>query len=407
MSDMEGYKGTRDFLPKEWQTLKYMFNKWSEVSELYGFSEYEAPVLEPVELFTKKSGEEIKEQVFWFTDKGKRDVALRPELTPQLARYVVQYGKELKKPLKWYSIPRLFRYEQPQKGRGREFFQYNADIIGSTIKGTTELINMVIDLIKSVRLTEFKIRINDRQIVNQLITKFDIKKEKEFYSLLDKKYKLSETEFNKELKKIIKSAELEEILSLKGDKCLAKIKKILDTKRIEEVMSNIDKKYIEFDLSIVRGLAYYTGIVFEGYDNKWGVRAICGGGEYDNLISDFGGEKIPCTGVGMGDMAISEVLNMFKLIPEFKKEGYYIATIGSVWNEAMELAKKLREKGTKVFLNTSDNNISKQLSYAEEYEKIIIIGERDLKEDKITIKDMKTGKEEKTSIKELINYKKM
>ena len=398
---MESYKGTRDFLPKEWAVLNYIFNNWRKVSEVYGFSEYEAPIIEPVELFTKKSGEEIKEQVFWFTDKGGRDVALRPELTPQLARYVVQYGKELKKPLKWYSIPRLFRYEQPQKGRGREFFQYNADIIGSTLNGTIELINMVIDLIKAVKLTEFKIRINDRQIVNQLITKFNIKKEKEFYSLLDKKYKLSETEFSKELKKIVKSAELEEVLSLKDEKCLAKLKKIVDTKRVEEVIKDIDKKYIEFDISIVRGLAYYTGIVFEGYDNKWGVRAICGGGEYDNLISDFGGEKVPCVGVGMGDMAISEVLNMFKLIPEFKKEGYYIATIGNVWNEAMELAKKLREKGTKVFLNISDNNISKQLSYADEYEKVIIVGERDLKEGNITIKDMKTGKEEKKEINKI------
>ncbi|HLE05987.1 MAG TPA: histidine--tRNA ligase [Candidatus Nanoarchaeia archaeon] len=401
MSNMESYKGTRDFLPKEWAVLNYIFNNWRKVSEVYGFSEYEAPIIEPVELFTKKSGEEIKEQVFWFTDKGGRDVALRPELTPQLARYVVQYGKELKKPLKWYSIPRLFRYEQPQKGRGREFFQYNADIIGSTLNGTIELINMVIDLIKAVKLTEFKIRINDRQIVNQLITKFNIKKEKEFYSLLDKKYKLSETEFSKELKKIVKSAELEEVLSLKDEKCLAKLKKIVDTKRVEEVIKDIDKKYIEFDISIVRGLAYYTGIVFEGYDNKWGVRAICGGGEYDNLISDFGGEKVPCVGVGMGDMAISEVLNMFKLIPEFKKEGYYIATIGNVWNEAMELAKKLREKGTKVFLNISDNNISKQLSYADEYEKVIIVGERDLKEGNITIKDMKTGKEEKKEINKI------
>jgi len=203
------------------------------------------------------------------------------------------------------------------------------------------------------------------------------------------------------LKKIVKSAELEEVLSLKDEKCLAKLKKIVDTKRVEEVIKDIDKKYIEFDISIVRGLAYYTGIVFEGYDNKWGVRAICGGGEYDNLISDFGGEKVPCVGVGMGDMAISEVLNMFKLIPEFKKEGYYIATIGNVWNEAMELAKKLREKGTKVFLNISDNNISKQLSYADEYEKVIIVGERDLKEGNITIKDMKTGKEEKKEINKI------
>lgn len=399
---MEGYKGTKDFLPKEWRLIDYILKKWKIVSESYGFEEYEAPILEPLKLFTDKSGEEIKEQLFWFKDKGDRELALRPELTPQLARYVVQYGGELKKPLKWFSMPRLFRYEQPQRGRGREFFQYNADIVGSgTPESTAEIINLAISILKSFGLksTDIKIRINDRQIVNQLIDKFKIKKEKEFYALLDKRYKLKNEVFLEELRKIVKSKELEELLKRKGTVCLKELSKIVDTTRAEKVLSLVEKGFAEFDLSIVRGLAYYTGIVFEAYDAKGELRAGLGGGEYNNLVSDFGGPQIPCVGFGLGDMVLAELLKDRKLIPEFRKEGIYIATIGNVFKEASELANKLRIKQP-VFLNTADQGISKQLTYAGDagYEKVIIVGERDLKEGKVTVKNMKTGKEEKKDI---------
>lgn len=403
---MKGYRGTRDFLPIEWRVEKLLFKAWREVSEEYGFEEYEAPIIEKLELFTRKSGEEIKEQLFNFKDKSGREVALRPELTPQLARYVVQYGKELKKPLKWYSIPRLFRYERPQKGRYREFFQYNADIIDSNLKGTAEIINMCVDILERLGLKkdDFKVRVNDRVLINELIKDFKIKKEQEFYTLLDKRYKMSEKSFFKKLKKIVKSKELVKILKLRRKKCLKELKsKGLSTQRMERVFELCNEEYLEFDLSIVRGLAYYTGIVFEAYDAKRKFRSLLGGGEYDNLVSDFGGPKIPCVGVGISDGVLPLILKKKELIPPIERKGVFIATIGSVYEQAFKTARELREQGTKTYLNTSDSNISKQLELADslDYPKVVIVGERDLKKNEVTVKDMKTGKEKKIKLKEL------
>jgi len=398
---MQGYRGTRDFLPKDWRLLKYIFNKWRQVSQLFGYEEYEAPIIEPVKLFTDKSGEEIKEQLFWFTDKGGRDVCLRAELTPQLARYIVQYGKEFKKPLKWFSIPRIFRYERPQRGRGREFFQYNADVIGSNTESTAELISLCINLLRNLGLSskDFKVKVNDRQIVNELIKKFKLK-EKEFYLLLDKRYKLGEKAFFNELNKLSNSKELKKILQLKGFECLEYLRNFVNTQRLDKLFPLLRKEFVEFDLSIVRGLAYYTGIVFEAFDIKGELRSILGGGEYDNLISDFGGPRIPCAGFGIGDMVLLELLKEKGLIPSFSKKGLFIATIGDVFKKANMIANKLRNKGVNIFVNTSDANISKQLSLADDlgYKKVLIVGPRDIKQKKVTFKNMKSGKEQKITL---------
>ncbi|MBD3312349.1 histidine--tRNA ligase [archaeon] len=405
MNNMQGYRGTRDFLPKEWKIQKWLFANLREISNQYGFEEYEAPIIEKLELFTKKSGDEIKKQLFNFKDKSGRELCLRAELTPQLARYIVQYGKGLKKPLKWYSIPRLFRYERPQKGRYREFFQYNADIIDSNLKGTAEIINLCIDILNNLGLKskDFVMKINDREVVDKLIKKYKVKTE-EFYSLLDKKYKMSEKEFFKELDKISKSKELKKILKLKDKECLAEIKKNgINTERMEELFKLCDEEFIEFDLSIVRGLAYYTGIVFEAYDKKGYFRSLLGGGEYDNLISDFGGPKIPCVGVGISDGTLPLLLKKKKLLPTEFKNYLFIATIGEVYEKAGEIAKELRAKRLNVYLNTSDLNISKQLELADSlnYQKVLIIGERDLKKGEVTLKDLETGKEKKVKPQEL------
>lgn len=402
MNSMQGYRGTRDFLPKDWAVMKYIFDKWRKVSERFGYEEYEAPIIEPVKLFTDKSGEEIKDQLFWFKDKGERDVTLRAELTPQLARYVVMYGKKLKKPFKWFSIPRLFRYERPQKGRLREFFQYNADVIGSNIESTAEIIKLGINLLRNLGLTsnDFKIKINDRQLVNSLIEKYELPA-KEFYQLLDKRYKLGDAEFFKELRKISNSKELEQVFRLKNIECLRYVSQIVNTDRLKRLFSLVNKNYIEFDLSIVRGLAYYTGIVFEAYDIKGELRAIFGGGEYDNLVSDFGGPATPCVGFAIGDTVLLELLKEKELIPNISKKGVFIATIGSVFNKATKIADSLRNKGVNVYVNTGSGKISKQLSLAQSlgYKKVLIVGERDVKEKRVTFKNMKTGKERRVELK--------
>jgi histidyl-tRNA synthetase len=403
---MQGYRGTRDFLPNDWRIQQYLFKVWRETSESYGFEEYEAPIIEPVELYIKKSGEEIKEQLFWFTDKGGREVCLRPELTQQLARYITQYGKSLKKPLKWFSIPRLFRYERPQKGRYREFFQYNADIISSTIEGTAEMINLCVDIMKQFGLksTDFSIKINDRSIINELIERFNIKEPNNFYSLLDKRYKLKPKVFETELKKINDNKDLIRILKLKNADCLAKLKQLgFNTDRTDKVLSSCDQKFIEFDLSIVRGLDYYTGIVWEAYDREGKYRSLMGGGEYENLISVFGGPDTPCVGVGISDGVLPIILADKGLLPNFKKDGSFIAVIGDLFKPANKIARQLRSKGLSVYVNNNGMSVGKQLSLASSlgYNKAIIIGERDLKEGKVTIKDLVSGKERKVDAKNL------
>ncbi len=385
---MERYRGTRDFLPENWEIEKYLFEKWRKISLLYGFQEYEAPIIEHVELFTKKSGEEIKEQLFWFKDKSKRDVCLRAELTPQLARYIVSYGAKYKKPIKWFSIPRLFRYERPQKGRLREFFQYNADIVGdSSIKNTIEIISLAMDILKEFKIN-FKFKVGSRQAVEEIIKKYKIKDKGKFYQLLDKRYKLGEDEFKKELKKF----------------SLKEIPKV-ETERLKQIKGFFGNK-IEVDLSIVRGLQYYTDIVFEAYDKKGKYRAILGGGEYSNLIKSFGGPNLPAVGFGMGDAVILEILKEKGILPKKENKLIFIATIGNTFKKAYEIATKLRKKGIRTYLNTTDQSLKKQMALASDIAKyVIIVGEKELKENIITIRNMETGKENKIKISKLYNLK--
>ena len=399
---MKAYIGTRDFLPDDWRVMNYIFNTWRKVSEQYGFEEFDAPTIAMVELFTEKSGEEIKKQLFWFKDKGGRDVCLRAELTPQLARFYVNYAKAMKKPIKWFSIPRVFRYEKPQKGRLREFFQYNADIIGEdNVSATAEIINLSTNLLKNLGLTnkDFTIRINSRKILDALINRLGINDKASFYLLLDKKGKMEEKEFEKELKTLSKEYKiLKELFTLNTNELLKKFMELgLDTDRLTGLFRLIDKKYAVLDLSIVRGLAYYTDIVFEAFDTKNELRSILGGGEYNNLIKDFGGEETPAVGLGMGDAVLLELLKSQKKLPIFENTTVFIATIGSVLKDAVKLREQLISKGCNVNMNLTDKNLSKQLSYAQSkgIEKVYILGEKDLKKGTITVKDMKKGTEKK------------
>ncbi len=401
---LKNYIGTRDFLPEEWRVMKYIFSKWREVSEQYGFEEYSTPTLEQLELFTKKSGEEIKHQLFWFKDKGDRKVCLPAELTPQLARMVINYGKRLKKPLKWFSIPKCFRYERPQKGRYREFYQYNADIIGDkSVLATAEMINLSIKILKALGLEgEFKVHINSRKVLEFLARRLGANDINSFYLLLDKRYKMSNKEFFKEMKAVIKEVELlKELMNLSTNELLFELSKMgCNVDRIKELFEYVDREHTIFDISIIRGLAYYTDIVFETYDNKMKFRAICGGGEYDNLISDFGGEKTPAVGFGMGDAVLLEVLKENGKIPKFENNTIFIATVGNVAKDAFKLREKLIEDGYKVDLNITNKSLSKQLSYAaaKGIKEVIIIGKKELEKGIITKKNLETGKEEKISL---------
>ncbi len=402
---MQSYIGTRDFLPSDWKIMNYIFNNWRKTSESMGFLEYEAPIIENIELFTAKSGEEIKNQLFWFKDKGDREVCLRAELTPQLARYLVNYGKALKKPLKWFSLPRIFRYEKPQKGRLREFFQFNADIVGEeSVYATAQIITLALRILENFNLgkKDFKIRINSRKIIDSLIKIIGVNDPAGFYLLLDKKGKMDEKDFTTELKVLVSKPDiLLKLLKLKNEALIKELKNLgAELERIEQLFKIVGSDCLDLDLSIIRGLDYYTDIVFEAFDTKGEFRAILGGGEYNNLIKELGGEDLPAVGFGMGDTVLLEILKSKNLLPSVNTDSAFIATIGECFSEAQKIQEKLISKGINADINISNKPLAKQLQLAESkgIETVYIVGEKDLKNNEITKKNLKNGKEEKIRI---------
>ncbi len=299
----ESYKGVRDFYPEEMAVQNYIFDTWKKVCKENGFIEYSASPLEPLELYKAKSGSEIvDEQTFTFKDRGDRDVALRPEMTPTLARMVAAKRKSLKFPLRWFSIPNLFRYERPQKGRQREHYQLNCDILGiAGVEAEVEIINLVHKIILAfgAKESDFIIKINNRKNLEQFLINNGVKKENilSVFKILDKKGKIEESEYKKELESLGLNPDLE-------------IKDIVDLEEYKKKGLN----NIAFDPSIVRGFDYYTGMVFEVYDtSEENRRALLGGGRYDNLLEIFGVEPVPTVGFGMGDVTMRDFLETHNL----------------------------------------------------------------------------------------------
>jgi histidyl-tRNA synthetase len=312
---MQPLPGFRDFLPRDWARQNYIFGKWWEVARRYGFVQWEGPVLEPTELYTKKSGPEIVGQLFNFTDKGEREVALRPELTPSLARVVAAHDREFKKPLKWFSIPHCFRYEKQQRGRLREHYQFNADIIGETSPDAdVELIALCIDLLRGFGFTadDVMVRISDR----------------EFWIDFLRAQNVAEEQWQETLQIIDKSErEPREKTAAKLGPLAESVFKILDgggrSAKLDRVVEALGQRglseFVKIDLGIVRGLAYYTGIVFEAFDRGGKLRALAGGGRYDNLIGHLsnGALSLPAIGFAMGDVVLAELIDE---IPAAKRQ---------------------------------------------------------------------------------------
>ena len=304
---MQPLPGFRDFLPQDWARQNYIFGKWWEVARRYGFVQWEGPVLEPTELYTKKSGPEIVGQLFNFTDKGEREVALRPELTPSLARVVAAHDREFKKPLKWFSIPHCFRYEKQQRGRLREHYQFNADIIGEpSLDADIELIALCVDLLRGFGFSanDVVVRISDREFWIDFLRARNLPEEKwqETLQIIDK----SEREpREKTAAKLGAFAEpVFKILDGKGSS--KKLDLVLDGLRARGLAD-----FVKIDLGIVRGLAYYTGVVFEAFDRAGKLRALVGGGRYDNLIRQLsdGAADHPAIGFAMGDVVLAELID--------------------------------------------------------------------------------------------------
>jgi histidyl-tRNA synthetase len=408
-------KGTRDFYPQDMAVRNWIIDGWKQASIRNGFEEYDGPIFEYLKMFQIKSGDEIVEQLFSLTDRGGRELALRPEITPTLARMVNQKINSLPKPIKWFSVPRLFRAERPQKGRLREFFQWNIDIIGvDDVLTDAEVIFCALDYLREVGLTpsDVVVKISSRKLLAAVLKKLGISEGRldSLYPVLDKKNKLPPETFTQMLYEQVPESKIAmKIQAFMETMEASDIRKVVEPNN--EVENAIDEqamlihylnqmgvsKYCQFDPAIVRGLAYYTGIVYEIYDRDSELRAIGGGGRYDNLLRDFGGPDIPATGLAIGDCVLGILLEEKGLIkPKLQKLDYFVAGVDEAYKEAaIKLTMKLRSAGWRAGFSYKSAKLSKQLKEASEQKagKCIIIGE-EYKNNELVIKDMATGQQE-------------
>ena len=374
---MERLPGFRDFYPEPlphtdvWSAdaRQYVFNKWRTTARRYGFREYDGPPLEPLELFTTKSGEEIVGQLYNFIDKGERAIALRPEMTPTLARMVAAHERSYKKPIKWFAIPQLFRYERQQKGRLREHFQFNADLIGETdAAADAELIALLIDTLRSFGLTaqDFVIRLSSRNAWSDFFKqgRGDAAREYEFYQAIDKLERTSPEENEKKLAAL-------------GFSFVAVNQFIESGKPTVELQSILDnlgarglRDFAKVDYHVIRGLAYYTGVVFEAFDAQGEFRAIAGGGRYDNLVKLISGGKVnlPALGFGMGDVVLLELLKARGLLPKFDAnvDVFILIEEETLRASSLKLVQDLRTAGYAVEYSLTAAKLDKQFKRAQE-----------------------------------------
>lgn len=416
MSDIskEPYKGVRDFFPEDMYIQRWMFERMREVVERYGYSEYGASVLEPASLYRSKSSEEIvNEQMYTFTDRGEREVALRPEMTPTVARMVAAQHKSRSFPLRWFSIPNLFRYERPQKGRLREHWQLNVDLFGiDSVFADVEVITIAHDLLTSfgVSSDKFEIRISDRGLVNAYLESLNIDDDaaSQLIRLIDKSKKIGKEAFEEEVSVLIgeKSSSLitflearsvEEITALLPDTTDVQ-EKLSRLEEVSNLLTNSGVENVIFDPTLVRGFDYYTGIVFEIYDvHPENNRSLFGGGRFDNLLEVFGEDRIPAIGFGMGDVTLREVLETYDLLPEYVSSAdLYICVISEgVLEHAYKVAHELREKGIHVAVELAGRAVSTQIKDADSSSipYILCIGEDEAASGEYTLKELSSGKE--------------
>ena len=421
MIDLQPVKGTRDFFPEEMRLRNWLFEIWRSASVQAGFEEYDTCVLEHEDLYIRKAGDEISKQLFSFEDKSGRRLSLRPEMTPSLARLVLQHNKSLSFPIKWFSMPQCFRYERMTKGRRREHFQWNADIIGQPqILAEAEILMLLISACESMGLTkkEFNVFINDRRILNAILSQINVPTElhSTVLVILDKRDKISSEALVAMLEDTGMSAkqvgQLNEFLSNTDLKDLEG--NLSDTTGVEQLHSLMDMMdtagcsgYLKFDISIVRGLSYYTGAVFEVNSPEKKHRAICGGGRYDSLLSAFGGETVPAVGFGFGDVVVLDVLKELGRFPELPRKLDY--TIIPFANEqvgiALKIAAELRMRGSVVDCNFSMRKMKKTMRQANESgaAKAILLFPEELAEDKVVIRDMILHEQKPVKIADLIS----
>lgn len=394
-------KGTRDFYPEDMTIRSWLYATVGNISRSFGYEEYEGPLLEPIELYAAKSGDElVKEQSFVFPDRGGNLITLRPELTPTLARMIAQRQKQLVFPLRWWSFGPFWRYERPQKGRTREFFQWNIDLIGSSsIAADVELISVIIAFFRYVGLQpgEVKVFVNNRQLIESELGSLDIGHEmfNTVFKLIDKREKLNLSDWEVYAKELgLTQSQIDGIIKILQDKNLwSKSKSLSDLFALLEALHLAS--YVEFAPHIIRGLDYYTGTVFEAQSIAGRVRrSILGGGRYDNLLADVGGQPLPAVGFAMGDLVISLVLQELGKLPA-KLRTLPASILMTIFDEdhlihSLALAQELRESCLNVCVYPETEKLVKQIRYADRkgIPIVIILGPDEINHRQVTIKNL-------------------
>eukprot|EP01059_Diplonema_ambulator_P035477 TRINITY_DN8354_c0_g1_i2.p1 TRINITY_DN8354_c0_g1~~TRINITY_DN8354_c0_g1_i2.p1 ORF type:complete len:509 (+),score=237.11 TRINITY_DN8354_c0_g1_i2:82-1527(+) len=413
--DVEPVQGTRDFPPEEMRIRNWLFGHYRNVARQFGFEEYDAPVLEAENLYTRKAGEEIVQQMYNFTTKGGHKVALRPEMTPTLARLVMQKAHSLLLPIKWYAIPQCWRYEAITRGRRREHFQWNMDIFGvSGVTAEAELLAAAITFLSNVGLTakDVGFKVNSRKLLQTVLVKAGVPQEKfaPVCVIVDKIEKIERCEVEKMLADLdLPASIVDSILSTLSIKSIDEmvaavgedaevVKELGDLFKIMEAYGY--KDWVQFDASVVRGLAYYTGVVFECFDRAGVFRAICGGGRYDNLMLTYGHNKaIPACGFGFGDCVIMELLNEKKLVPELKPEvqDLVIPMNESMRTQAIQVLQKLRSQGRNTDIILKAKGPKQSFSYADRIgaERAILVAPSEWERGSVVVKNLRTEGKEK------------
>jgi histidyl-tRNA synthetase len=418
------YKGARDFYPEDKRLQRYMFTTWRQVVECFGYEEYDAPILEPLDIYLAKTGEEIvNDQTYVFEDRGGRKVVIRPEMTPTVSRMVAARRQELAYPLRWYSIPNLWRYERPQRGRLREHWQLNVDLFGvADNSAELEMITLVDAIFKAfgAQSTMYALRVNHRGLLDYLLGDFlglNQAAQHDVSKLIDRLHKMDRTAFISKVDAVLTPKQRETGIT---EKLLA----ILDAKALKDLPEEAQKQpaakelqtlldqlkasgitNVAFDVTLMRGFDYYTGIVFEVFDtDPDNNRSMLGGGRYDGLVGLFGVAPVPTVGFGWGDVTLQNFLLTHHLLPTIKPSTeLYAVFVGAVGDAGRQVVAELRERGIAVAIGVENKKIGNQLKTADKkgIEHVVIIGESEVSSSQYTLKNLITGTEQKLNASQI------
>jgi len=415
-------RGTRDFYPEDMAFRQWLVEHWRQASRRAGFVEVDGPELEPLELYTDKSGPEIAEQLYWLQDKGGRKLALRPEFTPTLARMIAARQASLPEPIRWFNISRCFRYERAQKGRLREFFQWNVDLVG--VEGEiadAECISIAVDLVRSLGLTpeDVQVKINDRRLLAALVRHLGIAEDRVpvVFGILDKRDKVPPETLSVMMAEAgLEAAQREGLSRILAWKGLGDIDaQELATPEVHAAVEALRRlfgfleaygiaEWCRFDIGIVRGLAYYTGPVWEVYDLKGEFRAIFGGGRYDRLLGELGGKAMPACGFGCGDVVLGLLLEERGLRPEAQRSAeYFVAAEGDSSAGVLRVVRHLRERNFPTQYDLKGGNLKRQMKKAADAAArfVVIVGPVLAAGGTVTVRDMQSGEQREVPLESL------